>query len=806
MSSINKIKKIQYHKKSADIINLVEYIVFQNDVKLKKQIVFKFHNNLNQNIYSLQFEVSQYNEENLLIEKSIVEYDKFIENSRNNDFVPESRLNVNYDCARIECHLLKARFERVTWENGVYSPIPYTLDEFRKSSKKTQKPKQAAPVKVKKKEKVLKNDIRIKNVTGLNVPKGHLVYLTLATVILILGMFAGSIFFKKKTNEYYDGTFQFSVNEKNNTCIITGYESSIDEVVIPNQLGNKYTVLGIGKKAFKNSNVTKVTIDAYDLTIEDDAFYGSKNLTEFIPNDEESSIKLGQGIFANCTSLKKVELKNVDEIFPYTFYNCKNLEELILPDSILYRECLEGCVKLKNIEYKQTSPITTFKDLFGTSKINVESLKTNQAFITSDYFGNIPTLTKIELINPAVTVEFGAFRGLGYKNYFGNDTVEYLDGLVLFDNHTTEFIISDFPNDIIDIVIDKIGTYCNKLTIDSPDMKITSSRMKKFTNLETLVIKNCNSFEYDALNIKRKITLETDTRTLSKIRGNSKVDNLIITEMNDSFNKNCLSGLPNLSRVEMPFIEMTLNDLGLTNKIKEIKYTDCKGTNIPKNYIVSYDNIEELSFPEGIISVSESAICFCASLRKLSFPKSITKMAKFSIGVSCFNLYDVTLPFVGTTANNGLSYSDINLSYNATRYLKILGKTYGGEYFSKGLENVIAIDFEDTVTNTLNLLNYCSSGNLKYVKFTNNKSIDNIANAPIYIDWLFLDNIGKLNFKEETILAQCIWMNKINPFSSLNVFELKNYGTKIYLTGNENILYSNVTKDYKKTYDDIVKK
>ena len=804
MSSINKIKKIQYHKKSADIINLIEYIVFQNDTKLKKQIVFKFHNNLNQNVYSFQFEVSQYNEENLLIEKSIVEYNKFISNSRNNDFVPESRLNVNYDCARIECHLLMAKFERVIWENGVYSPIPYTIDEFRKASNNTSKPKQNSPVKAKKKEKVLKNDIRVKDVTRVNVPKGHIVYLFLACVILILGMFGGSILFKIQNNEYYDGAFQYSVNEGNNTCIITGYESSVDDVIIPNQLGDKYTVLGIGKKAFKNSNVKRVTIEANELTIDEDAFYGSKNLTEFIPNDEESILKLGQGVFSYCTSLKRIELRNVDNIFSYTFYKCNNLEELIVPDSTLYRECLKGCVNLKNIEYKYTNSITTFKDLFGDSEINVQSVITNNAYIPTDYFGTIPTLTNVLLINPNVNIEFGAFSGINYENYFGNETVEYLNGSVLHDPDNSEFILSDFPDDVIDSIISKIGSSCVKLTIDCPNMEIKRSQMEKFRKLKNLVIKNCKSIEYDALNLSTNISLEANTRILSMIRGNSSVYALVVTEMLDSYNKGCLRGLPNLYRIEMPFVGLSLQDLGLTQYIHDVIFTRCQGYTIPKDFMYHYYNINEISFPEGITSISSNAISSCDSLQKIDFPKSVIKMEKYIIGKECYNLFDVTLPFVGISVDEALSYEELNLSSSATSYLTILGKTSGGEQFSKGLENAIAIDFEDTVTDTKYLLQYCFA--LQYVKFTNNKSIDNLTkDLLLKIDWLFLDNVGKIKIENGLLKTNCIWMNNIAPFSSFNVFELKNVGTKIYCTGNEKINYDNVQYNYTKTYKDLVK-
>ena len=67
MSSYNNIEKIKYTKNQQDVVALKEYIIFDDEMKKDKHIVFKFINNLNQNLYEIKFEVCQYDENENLI-------------------------------------------------------------------------------------------------------------------------------------------------------------------------------------------------------------------------------------------------------------------------------------------------------------------------------------------------------------------------------------------------------------------------------------------------------------------------------------------------------------------------------------------------------------------------------------------------------------------------------------------------------------------------------------------------------------------------------------------------------------------
>ncbi len=802
MNSINKIKKIQYHRTTSDVIDLKEYIVFEDEVNKSKQALFKFHNSLNQDVMSFTFEISQYNSENFLIEKVVVSYNN--RSVSNSDFVPESKLTLNYDCQRIECHLVKAIFERISWENGKFSPIPYTLKEFRDSfdSKANENEIKKQPSKPKKKVTITKNSVRVKDVTTSNVPKGYKIYSVIACVLLIAGIFASAFIYKSWFNDFYDGTFQYNINKNDNTCIITGYESTSDEVVIPNVIDDKYTVVGIGKKAFKDSDVTKVKVEAYSLNIQDEAFSGAKKLKEFIPNQEKSELYLGRGVFSECTSLERVELNNVYNIYDYTFSDCTSLTELIVPNATLYAHSLEGCSSLATLEYNNTDYYVNFSDLFGNGSINLNTVITNMGTISANYFGSIPSLSTVTLLNPGVVVEFGAYKGLGIPGYYGNDTLEYNNGYLLVNTNTDEFVIDNFPDNAIDLIFDKIANYCKTLVINNASIRLSQNNINKLKHLNNIIIKDCASIDYDAFSNKSNLYLEAKSSIFNKMVGyQAAFTDVKVTEFDSNY-YNCLSKFTNLISLSMPFVDMSLSSLGVSANVCNISYSECIATAIPKNYMTSYHNVRTISFPEGIKSVESNVISNCWSLHSVYLPKSIEEMSVGVIGDGCANLSEVTLPFVGTTSTSPLSYMKVNYSYESTKYLKVLGKTYGGDDFSLGLEKALGIDFEDEVLNTSMLLENCYS--LSKLKFTNNTYISDIVEKnSLSLEWLFLDNVNEIYLNYDLVKARRIWMNINNTYNSLNPVALAQMQTILYLTGTEPINYYNVYYGVSETYESV---
>ena len=189
MSSYNHIEKIKYTKNPSDVVALQEYIVFEDAKVQEKCVVFQFMNNLNHRLRELRFEVLQYDEEDDLLEKSVVVYDNFV-SEPNATFVPNAKLQINFACKSLRVNLVSAAFDRVKWENGAFSDNSYRFEDYAKDSG-APSPAATAVAAVEPApapKKIPKNGFRIKNVTRKNIavfPKVFLAFVCIAVIAFV---------------------------------------------------------------------------------------------------------------------------------------------------------------------------------------------------------------------------------------------------------------------------------------------------------------------------------------------------------------------------------------------------------------------------------------------------------------------------------------------------------------------------------------------------------------------------------------------------------------------------------------------
>lgn len=140
---------------------------------------------------------------------------------------------------------------------------------------------------------------------------------------------AGTPFKSKFTYlDYYilkDGESEFIVDNYNRLKAYLGNDTNI---TIPDTIDG-IEIYGIAKYCFKNSNIESVTLPDKRLSIEDEAFYGCKNLK----NINLSKVTyIGPYAFANCTSLTdKADFSSVERVdktgLAYTYFKTINLPE-----------------------------------------------------------------------------------------------------------------------------------------------------------------------------------------------------------------------------------------------------------------------------------------------------------------------------------------------------------------------------------------------------------------------------------------------------------------------------------------------
>ncbi len=151
----------------------------------------------------------------------------------------------------------------------------------------------------------------------------------------------------------------FIYTEDDGKAVITGYEGSDTNLVIPATL-NGLKVEEIEDNAFyQNHDITSVTIENGIEKIGEKAFYNCTGLTSVSIPDSVTDI--GDSAFSYCVYLTDVTLgKGLDEISNNCFSHDTRLESIAIPEGVLKLDdgAFEECTHLKEI----TLP-TTLKEI-----------------------------------------------------------------------------------------------------------------------------------------------------------------------------------------------------------------------------------------------------------------------------------------------------------------------------------------------------------------------------------------------------------------------------------------------------------
>ncbi|MCM1546443.1 MAG: leucine-rich repeat domain-containing protein [Clostridiales bacterium] len=301
MSSFNTVTKIKYTDKSSDPVTLNEYIVFEDDKSSRKYIVFRFNNNVTQQLLGMRFEVCQYNAAGDLIEKSVVVYNEFLAGAEE-EFVPKAKLRVSFKCTSVSVRLIQAAFDRFVWNEGEFEDNTYKFgmfysDETRPKEEDAAKSKRAKKInepKVKpEKYKKSKYPFVMKDVTSRNLTKFPLVFNVLIIILSLAFVFVTLYMFKKDTKKFTEGSYLLRIYDGG--VAVYGYTGDASNLVIPEELGS-YKVTKIDSGAFKNSKISTVTFSGV-ITVDTGAFTNCKNLTGVYTN---YSITLLSGAFNGC--------------------------------------------------------------------------------------------------------------------------------------------------------------------------------------------------------------------------------------------------------------------------------------------------------------------------------------------------------------------------------------------------------------------------------------------------------------------------------------------------------------------------
>lgn len=736
MNSFNNIKKVKYTKSEQDVVSLKEYIIFTDDRKNEKYLVFKFVNNLNQKLYDLKFEIVQYNENNEIIAKSTVVYDNF-KADENEEFVPKAKLLVEFDCVNIRANLVSARFERVKWENNQFKEVPFKFAQYKDDIKKKDKirkeriEKVQTPKRNKSKNKEDKLDFSITDVSANNKPKGPHVF-KVVSCVSVIAFLAISLFIFSKTDA---GSFKFTVKGidyrivTGNTVNVCGYDEKERDIVIPSHVTyedslkkkRSMEVVMIEENSFLNSKLTAVHFQSDRLTIRENAFFGCNNLVNVNGNNE---IVVDRNAFKNCHNIKNVTLPNAT-------INEKSFNGSLKVETLIYNEC------------NAPTLLSVFTDNESKS-MSFNSIETYDDEIRQGFLDGITT-NQLIIDEENCRVEYGVYEMLDIDGYFKTDSYELSNGEVISINKAnSKFVIDHNILEFDSLKFSNELSYIKELEIENSNIRIDRNFLSRFINLDTLYIKDYTNVDQNALSgttvktLKTAIPLDiklsdfvTNAFALSNIEivntsyinegdlSNLFINNLTISNDAVSIDKNAFAGsyITNICLPHTNDVPYFSDYDGLKN-VESIKIFPSSNSNISYNYFSNLSSLKELVIADGFSYVSNS-------LATNSF-----NLNRFEIG----NVDTISVPLLDSTNLNleTLVVNCNNSSFSSLNYLV--------DYTNK-LENVSLIN---AVVNNSNFFENC--GSIKNLSISGDIVTINSLFSPLYnlsyIELDVKDNIG----------------------------------------------------------------
>lgn len=242
--------------------------------------------------------------------------------------------------------------------------------------------------------------------------------------ICILGVLLISCLFIVLSKYRLNQTFTYEIDKEKGEVTITAYLGDAKKreekkynytkcVKVPEKIDG-YPVTTIGKRAFQWGKAETIILPESITTIEEDAFFGCKNLQTI--EGIESVETIGDGAFYMCYFLEEWDLSNVKELGEGAFAQCNTMNKLEIPEGINVIKSSLCCRMGSLSEVKLPDSVITLE---SSSFRNCSSLKEiylspNVKEISEDAFGNIEDQLTIYGEGGSYAEEYAAKKGIKF--------------------------------------------------------------------------------------------------------------------------------------------------------------------------------------------------------------------------------------------------------------------------------------------------------------------------------------------------------------------------------------------------------
>ncbi len=463
-------------------------------------------------------------------------------------------------------------------------------------------------------------------------------------------------------------------------------------------------------------------------------YYATYYLPSYLKTVRITGGKINYGSFFNCTNVENIVLYGVNEIDDYAFAYCKNIKEIVLPNSItkIGYNIFYSCSNIESI----TLPFLDKKvrELFNAITVTsvTRVIITGGTYIPESAFLGITNLTSVVIPSTVTSIGLEAFRDcgklkeitlpfigtskdgkeekalfgyiFGYSSYAGSvatnqyykdsntltyyipeslTTVTITGGTINYGafSNCDNLITINLPQNIISIA-DKAFYNCSKLTNLNVPQSVTS--------IGTDAFYGCNSLKYEIYNENLKYLgnwlIDTVDTTLNEVKFKENtigiynnafsqcinITSITIPESITYIGKGAFYGCKGLTEITLTFIGATRS--GSYNYLGHIfgasTYTE-NATYVPK----SLSMVRIIS--ENIVT---NAFYDCNNIKSIYVFNGVKKIEKGAF-VGCSSLEKITLPFIGESINATNEKSLFGYIFGITNYT---GSTATEQYYTNG--------------------------------------------------------------------------------------------------------------------------
>ncbi|MBQ3040889.1 MAG: leucine-rich repeat protein [Clostridia bacterium] len=448
----------------------------------------------------------------------------------------------------------------------------------------------------------------------------------------------------------------------------------------------------IGANAFENCNmITHISLSSeFDVTIEDNAFFNLKSLSEINYNIKSITVcETYNGVFYNAGK---------DNSYGIYFLVGEEVESISA--SLFKTKSSENSPKITTVQFSESGALKTVPSCFeGISTLKTVYIPEGFSSLDSCCFRGCTGISKISL--PSTITEIGGSAFEGCSSLIQINLPEGLTKIGSGAFASTGIVSLEFPTTLKSIGASAFYKCANLSSINAfPSALAEIGDIAFYESAITGVITIPESVTSlgRGVFVRTKITEAHIPNTLISLgeqmfEGCSELTSVTVPDSITKIEANTFNGCSKLSQFTIPSRVTSIGASAFERCSSLTSIALPEGlTEIGNGAFKQCSKITELYLPSTLVTIGEEAFFYVKSITKIVVPKSVKAIGKGAFS-HCSSLREMTLPFIGNSA-------ELNKEFTYTE----TEKTYFGYIFGNG--DVEGVKIEQFVRGGLNNESY----------------------------------------------------------------------------------------------------